>query len=448
MKLGSIIILIFLIVTFVATIGGTYYFYIQTDKVLEQKISDHLETTTHSKAEHIETFLNEQKIKIEIAQRDDDLVNLLKLAKQGEDYSYLKEEVNKNLNEFLYEDFVEIDLWDTNGIVLMSTNKDLIGTDYSSLDFYKIGKKETYVEVYKDPVSGEARIGITSPFFDENTGEFLGIYAVLISMDYLNSITSDRIGLGESGESYLINKEGYVITSLRFKEDVFLTEKIDSINAKNCLNLLEKGIIDKEHEGHEASEIYLDYRGIEVLGSHFSIENANWCLLTEINEEEVFGGYRKELIKTAVIILITLMIIVSIVAFFTARFISRPIRKLTSDVNKVSKGKLDIQLSKSKISEIQNLTDSLSRVLASMKLSILRNGHKTSNNSKIVKEDKEKNRLLHERLNGNGLVKSVAKPVVKEKIVKPVVKEKVAKKKVTKSVDKKPDSEKKYFLKK
>ena len=64
------------------------------------------------------------------------------------------------------------------------------------------------------------------------------------------------------------------------------------------------------------------------------------------------------------------------IAFFTARSISKPIKKLTQDVSAITKGKLDVRLGKSSISEIQSLTDSLDRVLASMKLAILRTGAK------------------------------------------------------------------------
>ena len=66
-----------------------------------------------------------------------------------------------------------------------------------------------------------------------------------------------------------------------------------------------------------------------------------------------------------VILLITLM-----VAFGISYFISIPLVKLTKNIDEISKGNLEVELEKSEIYEINNLTDSLDRVMASLKLAI------------------------------------------------------------------------------
>jgi len=63
-----------------------------------------------------------------------------------------------------------------------------------------------------------------------------------------------------------------------------------------------------------------------------------------------------------------------VITFVTSRTITRPIKKLTIDVDSITKGNLDIQIEKSKIYEIQTLNESLNRILASLKLAILRTG--------------------------------------------------------------------------
>lgn len=71
---------------------------------------------------------------------------------------------------------------------------------------------------------------------------------------------------------------------------------------------------------------------------------------------------------------VTIPTIVVVIFYLVVKRVIKPIKKLTTDVNAVSKGRLDIQLGKSKIFEIQGLIDSLNRVLASLKLAILRTG--------------------------------------------------------------------------
>lgn len=58
------------------------------------------------------------------------------------------------------------------------------------------------------------------------------------------------------------------------------------------------------------------------------------------------------------------------VAFFVSYFISMPLVKLTKNIDEISKGNLDVVLERSEIYEINDLTDSLDRVMASLKLAI------------------------------------------------------------------------------
>ncbi|MBW2966752.1 PAS domain S-box protein, partial [Candidatus Woesearchaeota archaeon] len=59
-----------------------------------------------------------------------------------------------------------------------------------------------------------------------------------------------------------------------------------------------------------------------------------------------------------------------------SKSISKPIKSLTNNVDEISKGNFDIKLEESKISEIKSLTSSLNRILASMKLAVLKVGIK------------------------------------------------------------------------
>ncbi len=70
------------------------------------------------------------------------------------------------------------------------------------------------------------------------------------------------------------------------------------------------------------------------------------------------------------------LILSIILGHFVSHSISEPIEKLTHNVTEITRGNLGIQLERSSIAEIQSLTYSLSRILASMKLAMLRAGAK------------------------------------------------------------------------
>ena len=101
----------------------------------------------------------------------------------------------------------------------------------------------------------------------------------------------------------------------------------------------------------------------------------------------IIGGFQGFEIATVSLGLILLVILV--VSFMMSSLITRPIKKLTKNIEVISKGNLEVGLEKSEIYEINNLINSLKRVMVSLKLAIYKVG--------ITKEDifeetmKEKN---------------------------------------------------------
>jgi PAS domain S-box-containing protein len=75
-------------------------------------------------------------------------------------------------------------------------------------------------------------------------------------------------------------------------------------------------------------------------------------------------------LEIATIFLGLILLITLSVAFVISHFISMPLVKLTKNIDEISKGNLDVELEKSEIYEINNLTQSLDRVMASLKLAI------------------------------------------------------------------------------
>jgi len=98
------------------------------------------------------------------------------------------------------------------------------------------------------------------------------------------------------------------------------------------------------------------------------------CLAISIIPFAIIGALQGFEIATAslgITILVTF-----VVSLIVSYFISLPIEKLTKDIDEISKGNLDINIEKSEIFEIDKLTDSLNRVMASLKLAIHKVGVK------------------------------------------------------------------------
>ncbi|HVQ00900.1 MAG TPA: PAS domain S-box protein [Candidatus Thermoplasmatota archaeon] len=98
------------------------------------------------------------------------------------------------------------------------------------------------------------------------------------------------------------------------------------------------------------------------------------CFAISLIPIAVISGLQNFQIATAFLALI--LAITLTVGYIIAHFISRPLVKLTKNIDEISKGNLDVELEDSEIYEINNLTVSLDRVMASLKLAIYKVGLK------------------------------------------------------------------------
>lgn len=99
------------------------------------------------------------------------------------------------------------------------------------------------------------------------------------------------------------------------------------------------------------------------------------CLAVSMIPIGIIGGIQGFQSKS--IMLIGLIAVVTFVtSIIVSYLISRSIENLTKNIDEISRGKFDVELEKSEIYEINKLTDSLNRVMASLKLAIHKVGVK------------------------------------------------------------------------
>lgn len=292
MKLRTRIVVLSIVFAIVSTFVASYLFHQAQEDVLEEKVLYHLSSAAQSRAKHVETFLGRLKNKIEIAATH-------------------KELPNEELKEIVEIDkaFFEVFVLDKDGKTVASSDESKVGLDKSDNAYFVNAREKTYI---KDIYYSET-IRTKGPTFTVSTPYAGGVLVARLGMDELNEITTDRAGLGETGEVYLINKEAYMITPSRFKEGVLLRQKVDTVNANNCFDMLGRSE-EEGHMGHAAVTLTeSDYRGVSVLGAHYPIRETDWCLLAEIDEKEVVGNLDSQIhkISVAVSIIVALFLILS-----------------------------------------------------------------------------------------------------------------------------------------
>ncbi len=369
MKIANKISLSFLITALILTGIATTIFYTAVKRNLEKSIFDHLSTTVQSRAHHIETFIGEDKARLELLTESDLIENTVKEIVRNSSYST---ESLENLSLIL-KDFAkaekeayELFILNPDGKIIASTNEASIGADKSSDDYFLAGKEETYIkDAYYSETTRKETYAVSTPVRDDNTKELLGVLVGRFGMTELNKITTDKTGLGETGEIYIVNKYGNMITPSRFKKDTFLKQKVDTVNFRNCLSMAKH---PKMHIGHKPVDVFPDYRGVNVLGTHEYLPEMQWSLLGEIDEKEAFAPLAK--IKILLVLTMTLVPIVAwLIGCFVSRLISRPIHKLHEGTELIGEGDLDYKVGTDTKDEIGQLSRAFDKMTNDLKKS-------------------------------------------------------------------------------
>lgn len=187
---------------------------------------------------------------------------------------------------------------------------------------------QPYTPSYEAPASFMA-----TPIFSE--GRRTGVLIFQMPLDPINAIMTERSGMGESGESYLVGPD------MLMRSDSFL----DPINhsVSGSFKNPDLGKVDTEAArdaiaGNSDSRIITDYNGNPVLSSYSSIDLGpfSWAILIEIDEAEAFAG----IVAMRWLIILCVVIgaaAISACALFVSKLISKPVIELSQIIQQVER---------------------------------------------------------------------------------------------------------------
>lgn len=173
-----------------------------------------------------------------------------------------------------------------------------------------------------DPGQQESFFRISTPLLDAS-GAIKGAVCAKVGTNVILSMVL-RISLGETGECYLVNRDG---TFLAHKDPQrILTENIaQSESFKNIFNASQHRIT------------YIDYRGIEVMGASARVEGTDWSLVVEQDKDEAFGGAAR--LKGYIFLVAGLSAGGALfLAWLFSHYVVNPIRKLSLAANCLARG--------------------------------------------------------------------------------------------------------------
>ncbi len=201
-------------------------------------------------------------------------------------------------------------------------------------------------------------IHLTVPIYLEDGTMSAAIFSVLDASYTLGPLLSDRAGLGQTGEAYLVSGEGKIVTpALYLDQESTKTSRFETTGIVSAL------------DGKQGVSIYRNYMGREVVGSYMWLPRYHSAMLVEMGTDEILGPLRG--IRIAVIATAGAVFFVCILAaLLLSRQISRPITEMADASIRLSKGQLDKFISYSGHDEIGTLSKSFNTMAEKLSLLI------------------------------------------------------------------------------
>ena len=222
-------------------------------------------------------------------------------ASDGTHYSKLHAEFHPVIRQFLAEfGYYDIFFVNTDGDIVYSVFKELdYATNLQTGPYKDTGFGEAS-RLANDLADGEVAITdmalyspsynapasfISTPIFDGN--KRLGNLVFQIPLDKITGVMSERAGLGESGETYLVG-EDHLMRSDSYLDPVGHSV-VESFRHPETGKATTDAVIDAL-AGNTKSTVIIDYNGNPVLSAYapFQFETLNWALLSEIDVAEAF----------------------------------------------------------------------------------------------------------------------------------------------------------------
>lgn len=386
MKLNRIIIITFIVsCLFLLLLTGLVWNSAMTNYV-HSDIKENVISSSTQKASHLETYLEQ-------------LINQAKLVtsrtKLRATIASYTEEPTVQKQQTIYAilndaqqsvDFIErIGVFDLDGVRISQCPVANCSENISYLSNFDSLKQEH--QIYFSNTLGDFKLIVGGPMYYED--ELVSVGLVVFSLDSLKTITQET----DLFEDYV----EYSILSIYHDDNVFFpflsdVEKEQLIPFSQEIDALYKSSDESMFVQKDDSFLSLTKIKISSLGI-ITISDSN----TYLKNKQSF------IFTMTFLLLVGVLGVLIVISIILSNRIVKPLTKTTQQVMQITKGDLNVKLPKSSIAEIANLTSSLNRILASLKLAILRTGESKSSLGlgRVIQDKQHLEDLLTEVLNQN-----------------------------------------------
>lgn len=235
-----------------------------------------------------------------------------------------------------------------NGEIIVSTNPVFLGKNTSNEEYFKKCKKghDIYIkDIYKNQQNGIPEMLFAAPVFEND--EVIAIIAVKINLNAsLYELMLNRTGLGETGETLIVNRDVFTLSELRWYKDAPLNLIIEANPAV------------KSSQGITGIEKTKDYRGIDIYAAYTHIEKTNWGFVAKRDISELNKPINSLTISFLLILAISVVILV-VISRIIAESIAKPITNISNVAREIQIGNYNLRTQIESDDEIGDLASSI-----------------------------------------------------------------------------------------
>ncbi len=353
----------FMILTLVPLLFVITVTYIQRVSYIESDTIKKLTAIRDLKVNQLHSWISERVADINNISSDHDLIRLgTVISKTSYDSNdqIILDNCRNVLNRYLrnYPDYFEFFVINPiNGNIIVSTQsfkegesrsnhefftKPMASGDIALMDIYYSKSLSDLTMTYSKPIYGKGDSGKT----------IVGILVAHINLNNsLYKLLLERVGLGETGETLIVNKDAIALNQLRWHDNAPLNLKISAEPAVNA------------SQGKTGVALTNDYRNEEVLAAYTYIPETGWGFVCKQDINELNSPVHYILLNFILIFGIVSIVIIFL-ASLISKSISKPVVALNLHAQKFRTGELSARNTISSDDELGSLALELNNMAA------------------------------------------------------------------------------------
>ena len=351
----------FLIVALIPLLVVTGIIYTQRVHSIKEEAFHKLTAIRDLKAQQVKAWLLERTGDIKAITEDYEvrLVETKGHRNNGAQHTIV---IRKLLERYLvnYQEYHEIFILNPlTGIIEISTNQIHEGEDKSENIYFTepLRTRNPFInDIYFSKTLAEPSMTFSTPIFClEHDGEHVvGILVARIDLKHsLYALLLNRVGMGETGETLIVNRERLALNELRWHKQAPLQLTISTQSAV-LASQGESGIVEVK-----------DYRGVPVLAAYTHIDMPKWGFVAKQDVAEVYYPIKILLFQFLILVGFAISMVFGI-AMYLSRIFAKPIIDMTGTAQKIKTGDFSARVQPGSDDELGYLAEAFNNMTSSI----------------------------------------------------------------------------------